>query len=288
MRYVFASLFILASIATLAWEWPVPLREIQGTFGQQVPGGVLRGMEIGGGAQPVFPVERGVVVFVHRATGSFPSPLGSYVVVEHEQAFRSIYAHLSPESLPPVGREVTPETQIAVAGESGYIDGRALRLYLYDSRNRVFVNPLLLLPDLEDRAPPQIVSVFAQGERGLFSLTGSDILPAGRYVISARIIDTLARGRRSAVLAPYEIAVFVDGQERFRASADGISYATGELAIAPAGNGRELYGAEGLWVLGEVTVEGRRTEVEIVARDFAGNETVVSFDIAAGVPDWTP
>jgi len=285
MRHLIALLFALGAIALPAWEWPVPLREIQATFGQQVPGGTLRGIEIAGGAQPVFPVEQGVVVFAHRASGAFPSPFGSYVVVEHEQAFRSIYAHLSSESLPPVGREVTPATQIAVAGESGYIGGRALRLYLYDSRNQVFVNPLLLLPDLEDTAAPQIVSVFAEGERGLFSVSGSQVIPAGRYTLSARIIDTLARGRQATALAPYEIAMFVDGQEQFQMSADGISYQSGELEIAPAGNGTEIYGEDGLWVLGEITVQSGSTEVEIVARDFAGNERVVAFDITGGAPD---
>jgi hypothetical protein len=279
MRHLLALVLAATSVALSAWEWPVPLLEIQATFGQPVAGGILRGIEIGGGAQPVYPVERGVVVFAHRASGAFPSALGSYVVVEHEQAFRSIYAHLSPESLPPVGREVTPETQIAVAGESGYIAGRALRLYLYDSRNQVFVNPLLLLPNLDDAAAPQIVSVFADGDRGLFSLTGSTVVPPGRYVLTARIIDTLVRSRRAIALAPYEVALFVDGQEQFRMSADGISYESGELAIAPAGNGPDLYGEDGLWVLGEVTVQSGSTAVEVVARDFAGNETVVAFEI---------
>lgn len=285
MHRILLVLFCTCAVVVGAWEWPVPVPVIEGTFGQWVDGTVLKGVEIGGGAQPVFPVEDGVVVISHPDHAPVPSPFGSYVVIEHEQSFRSIYAHLSAESLPPVGREVTTEQQIAVVGDSGHVSSRRLRLYLFDIRNSLFVNPLLLLPDISDGVAPTIADLFAESERGTFSLgTGEPSLPTGVYRLTARVFDRASRGRNAPMLAPYEIAVFVAGQEQFRLSADGISFEPDGLVLSPEGN-RELFTGDGLWNLGSLTISPGRTEVEIVVTDFVGNEASTLVRIQGFVDD---
>jgi hypothetical protein len=275
MRYGLVLLMLCVSaLPAVAWQWPVPVPVVERTFGSPVDGAILRGVELGGGAQPVFPVERGVIVYVHADNGTFSHPFGSFVVVEHEQAFRSIYAHLSAESLPPVGREVTPEIQIAVVGDSGFVRQRTLRLYLYDSRIGSYVNPMLLLPDLPDASPPRVEALFAGGEFGVYNLNEVSELPPGVYNLSATIVDAVgARGGRGQA-APYSIAVFEDGQQRFEVAADGLSVTDGRVELAPHGNDASVYGTDGSWNLGSVTVPSGSVTIEIVARDFAGNQTV--------------
>ncbi|MFW6288748.1 MAG: hypothetical protein ACOC2Q_03110, partial [Spirochaetota bacterium] len=76
------TLLILLALPGFAWQWPVPLPEITGTLGQDVGGYLLRGVEISGGAQPVYPVESGVVVAVHAERADAPTgQLGDHRLV---------------------------------------------------------------------------------------------------------------------------------------------------------------------------------------------------------------
>ena len=274
----------LASPA-VGWEWPVPVPTVERTFGTRVDGTILRGVELGGGAQPVFAVNDGVVVYVHQDGGQFDHPFGSFVVVEHDQAFRSIYAHLSSDSLPPVGRAVNSETQIGVAGDSGSVRQRVLRLYVFDSRNQAYVNPMLLLPNTPDSALPFIGTVFATGETGSYNLDAVSTVPPGTYRLSAEISDAVGSRGARGVAAPYSIALFVDGQQRFVMRADGLSIDDGEVRVSPHGNGTEMYGAQGGWVIGTIEVPTAPMTVELVVLDFAGNQRVRTVRIEGGAAD---
>lgn len=274
-RRALGLLLALLAGPAFAWQWPVEVPVITRTFGQDAGGYLLRGVEFGGGAQPVSPIEAGVVVVSRSEPEAgrrgVPSGLGSYLVIEHAQGFRSVYAHLEAGSLPPVGREVDVETTIGTVGESGLIDRRALRLMIIDLESGEYVNPMLLLPDLEDRFRPIVTAVFARSPEALIDLAGTRTLPPGRYEITAVVSDR--RGPTAVpALAPFRIAMFVAGQERFSLTMDRIAVDP-ETTLVPGGLGHgELYGAGGELRLGTVEISGGRTELEIVAADFVGNE----------------
>lgn len=275
-RCVATILLALLAQQALAWQWPVEVPVITRTFGQDAGGYLLRGIEFGGGAQPVFPIESGVVVVSRPdpdpGRPGQPTGLGTYLVIEHEQGFRSVYAHLEAGSLPPVGREVDVETVIATVGESGLIDRRALRLMIIDLESGEYVNPMLLLPDLEDRFRPVITAVFARAPGSRYDLGRTTTLPPGSYEVTAVVNDRRGPGTEPG-LAPYRVAMFVAGQERTSHSMDRIAVDP-FTALVPGGvTHDELYAAGGEMRLGVVQIGDGRTEIEIVAADFVGNQT---------------
>lgn len=276
----------LCLVATVAiagsawgWQWPVPDPAVTRSFAQDAGGYLLRGIELGGGAQPVFPVEAGVVVAAHANEPGLASALGAFVVVEHEQAFRSVYAHLDAEMLPRVGQVVTVETPIGTVGESGLVDARVLRLSIIDLESGAFVNPMLLLPDLPDRTPPRVGAVYAREADSLYDLTRRRSIPPGTYELTAAITDRM--GARAGVdVAPYGVRVFAGGQAVLAFTADRLVVEPGRTVVEPGGfSARELYATGGLLRLGEVTIPPGQTPLEIVVVDFAGNESIWDVDL---------
>ena len=277
-------LLVATAGAVSAWQWPVRVVDIQRTFGQEVDGYLNRGIEFGGGAQPVFPVEEGVVVASRPEASSVPSGLGTYVVVEHEQGFRSIYAHLEAATIPPVGQAVGPDTQIGTVGETGQVAGRALRLYIVDLQAGDYVNPMLLLPDLPDNARPTIGAVYAVGPSGRFDLREIRVLPPGSYEITAEVRDRLEAIGRQPILGPYSIRMFVSGQEAFAVELDRMRVGELGMIIEPGGLEADLLYAEaGLLRLGTVQVTSGQTELEIVSVDFRGNEASLRLNLSGSV-----
>ncbi|MFW5849186.1 MAG: peptidoglycan DD-metalloendopeptidase family protein [Spirochaetota bacterium] len=280
-RCAAAVALLLATAPLPAWQWPVPVVDLSMTFGQDAGGYLLRGVEIGGGAQPVHPVEAGVVIASHAEVSDVPSGLGSYVVVEHEQAFRSIYAHLDATFLPEVGRRVDVDSEIGIVGESGQVSGRALRLYIVDLETGAFVNPMLLLPDLPDDTRPTIGAVFARSGDSLYDLRRTTSLPPGRYELTVEVWDRLVPASGAPRLAPHSLRMFAGGQEAFYVAMDRIAVTPQASRAEPGGLAADdLYGVEGLVRLGTVVVGSGSTEIELVALDFAGNETSVRLSIA--------
>ncbi len=261
-----------------AWQWPVADAEPSATFGTRIGDSVLRGVQLEGGGREVYPVVAGIVVASvslqpGRSTGP-ASGLGSYVVVDHNQSFRSVYAHLEPDDLPAVGAVVGSETRIGTIGSSGQIDRRALRLYVIDLERGEYVNPLLLLPDVPDQAAPQIAAVYAADGRTVYDLRLEHELPPGTYEIVAHITDRFSPAVRAARFAPYAVQFAVAGRQSFAVNKDRMAADGGTLRIEPGSVGvGSLYDAQGLYRLGTVEVGLGPTELSIVARDVAGNET---------------
>jgi hypothetical protein len=278
------ALLLFVGTAASAWQWPVPVVEVTATFGQDAGGYLLRGIELGGAAQPVYPIESGIVVAARSDRSGVPSGLGSYVVIEHEQAFRSIYAHLDASILPTVGQEVTVDTEIGTVGETGQVRGRALRLYIIDLERGDYVNPVLLLPDLPDNVPPRIDALYARSSGALYDLSRTRSVPPGTYEITGRITDRRASDGRA--VAPYAVRMFVGGQEAFYAVMDRIVVDPGESRVEPGGLGASvLYAVDGLMRLGTATINAGRVDLEVVALDFAGNEASLTFELTGRVDE---
>ena len=135
-RQVLASVFfLLAATSGLAWQWPVSDPVVVETFGHNRSGAFQRGMLVAGGAQPIFPVSAGEIVYVHSESDSPASGLGNYVVVEHAQGFRSLYAHLESVTASS-GMTVDETTALGSVGESGMVMGRYLEFYILDTENQ--------------------------------------------------------------------------------------------------------------------------------------------------------
>ncbi len=87
----------------------------------------------------IVPVANGKVIQVVSGNLGY----GKYVVVEHQDGFTSLYAHMGNITVKP-GQEVTQGTQLGTVGLTGWTTGPHLHLEVYDKGKAV--NPLLVVP----------------------------------------------------------------------------------------------------------------------------------------------
>ena len=281
MRYLGAIagvLLCLGGAAAHAWRWPVDEPVVAVEFGERVGDYVHRGVELSGGALPVYPVASGTVVTVVRESDARFGQ-GNVVVVDHDQSFRSVYAHLAPDQLPSIGEIVEPERPFAIAGRSGHIDRTALRLSIIDLRTGSFVNPRLILPDLVDIVRPRFIAVELVRNGFAVSASRETVVTPGTYSLEARILDTALVGGLAKGL--FSIAVFADGQELFSLVLDELlveadGSALGTPPISPAA----VLSPDRRYVLAELVIGATPVDIEIVAGDFAGNERVWAGEVS--------
>ena len=275
LRLAIAVVWLAAAAGLHAWQWPVEAPLVTATFGQLVDGYLLRGVQLATGGRPVHPVGEGVVSVVRREHGGAPTGLGSYVAIDHDHGFRSIYAHLDSDMLPLVGAIVDPATQIGVAGETGQISGRDLRLYVVDLQSGEYVNPMLLLPDLPDRTAPQIGAVYARTTDALYDLRSVRELPAGSYQIVAQITDRMQPAAGSPRIAPFEVRFLVTGAQPHRLRFHRVVIREGGAWLRPGDIATsEVYDPDGFVRLGSVLVSAEPSDLQIEAIDFAGRRAI--------------
>ncbi len=275
---------ILTAQGLCAWQWPTDAPTVVATFGQSAGTAYQRGITLGGGVQPVFPVAAGTVIYV-RSDRDVPAlASGTTVVVEHDRGFRSVYAHLLEGSTPEPGTPVTEETQIGLVGQTGMTASPRLRLDIIDTSTGVYVNPLILLPELPDPVDPQITSLYAQSDSAFYDLGPTSTVPAGEYELLVECIDGWT-ARAPDRGAPYALLLVVDGQERASITFDNISYVEGEARVqpGPAIGHDELYAGTNLYRLDAVIVPVGRTIVEIIVEDYKGNRATSRVEMV-GVP----
>jgi hypothetical protein len=278
MRGSIVLVMLLASVTALpAWRWPVSEPVVRTEFAEFRMGTVSRGIEVGTTGQPVFPVADGVVVATSDVDVTLNNGLGNFVIVEHPEAFRSIYAHLEAGELPPVGSEVGEDTRIGVTGTTGQTVGQGLFLMVIDLKSGDYVNPRLLLPDLPDNVRPFITNVrFLRSDGRSFS--PDEELPQGRYSVSVRVADRASV--TSGEAGPYTLGMFAAGQTVLSVEFDRITPQPDGLRIGAAGIAPDdLVAADRTFVLGEVELGGAPVDIEIVATDFAGNQRVWSAEL---------
>lgn len=85
------------------------------------------------------PVQKGVVVTMAYEFGGY----GRYIIIEHENGIRTLYAHMS-KSFVDVGDEVTQDTIIGLVGSTGHSTGPHIHFEVRSGT--AYVNPAKLMP----------------------------------------------------------------------------------------------------------------------------------------------
>lgn len=265
-----------------AWDWPVESPVIAVSFAQVVAGDYSRRLDLGSPTQEVTAAHDGEVIFRRGANRSFhavPGVLGNVVVLDHGQGFRSVYAHLG-EILIAEGFATVSEGQtIGTLGGSGFSAGEFLGFYVEDRELASFVNPLVLLPEREDRLPPVIGEVIIESHGRREVVTPDLAVSPGRVALFANVYDPNPGSSFPAPLPPYSVRAFVDGRQVFDLALESIQVRDGRLIAGsdyplplPPRPGQEL-------PLGETTLLTGTSVIEIVAQDYAGNRAVRSVEI---------
>ena len=289
-RFILFGLLLISSIAS-GFQWPVEEKILTATFGESRWDHYHTGIDIGGGSQIVRPVEDGEVIFMFDGSGrdgAPPSGLGTFVVIEHERRIRTLYAHLEPGSLATIGAEVSDETEIGVIGDSGASLGKHLHLEVIDSELGTYINPLLVLPNLEDTITPEIrgAQLIRQGgtiDEPAIDLVPGSTIPTGNYRLLVELFDRSEHVAYFCPMAPYRISGFLNGSEAFSIELSELEEESGTLVLGTpiqiAPNSEEkphfdaLYHDEWIVNAGVLPFRVGEIQLEIVAEDIVGNET---------------
>ncbi len=277
---------LLATVYTrgFAYQWPVDQKTVVATFGQNFVGGFHNGIDIAGAGQEVRPLDAGMILFYHeekKDPNGLPSGIGSFVVLQHEKKLRSLYGHmaLSDEIVSDRLTVCTASSVLGKVGEGGYSEGARLHLSAFDTELNQIVNPYLLLPPLEERIRPTVRNVILKNKDKILQLPDGGPIQDGMWAVSADVYDQSASVRYFCPMAPYKINVYLNGQETFQATFDALKEKDGYLRLYPTADisYSALYEGDLTMKLGTVQLSRGLVNLEIIVKDFAGNERIQSF-----------
>lgn len=283
---------VLGLTSAWAYDWPSADMQVVRSFGQRTGGAVLPGVEV----QTLSPVlsapENGDIVFVYRphsqVVQSLPSGLGGFVALAHEDNLRTVTTRITPEPVEgkrtfrrgePLGQaEVQPG-----ASESRH------RLFVFDQQLGEAVNPLLVFPALADGRVPLFLDVKAvpEGQNSAVSLFGQGTLAVGYWDISVAVADPVtyfpAPGKEKGLEGQrgvYAVEAYLNGSEVFNTPLDSVQEKDGRWQVKGMGVFLDdVLVQDQEWKLGQVFFNQGTNILEVVVRDFQGNQTGKTFRI---------
>jgi len=272
-----------------ALDWPVSSPRLVATFGTPAKGRFIAGAVVAGADPLVRAAAEGELVFWLdedgrqgvRSGGLLPSALGSCAVVEHPRGLVAVYARLEPGSVSSYLVAFKAGTILGKAGSSGWAEGPGLLLQVFDRREGVWVNPLLLLPSLVDTKAPLLPSMaLVRGGRS-YVLGQTASLPQGTYEVAVEVSDPQDAPWTLGPPVPYSIRLSLDGAEIARDLFDVAAGKGGKLTLFPhrKRSFAELRRPDGRFVLAERLLARGRALFEVVAEDAAGNRRAASWSV---------
>ena len=289
MRFALTLLLCLSNIPLPAYEWPAVDVQVSRTFGQRMGLEVLPGVEIVTSASSLTAPEKGDLVFLSRpgaAVQDLPSGLGGFVMLSHEDNLRTVVSRILPESQQKTFQRGEPLGRVTV--DAGQEQSRH-RLFVFDQQLGELMNPLLVYPPLVDKKVPLFydVEVLAENSKEPQSLFGKSVLPVGYWQVMIDISDpsTLVSGPHGEKVSEiqrgiYTIETYLNGSELFNMSLDSLHEKAGAWIVKGMTEPLDkVLLNDRRWLLGQVFFNEGNNILEVVVRDFAGNETGKTFRV---------
>jgi murein DD-endopeptidase MepM/ murein hydrolase activator NlpD len=278
---VAASAFALLGGPAFAFDWPLAPPRIAATFGTYAKGRVVAGIALSGeddlvrsaeDGEPSFSLEEGA------NPSGLPTPLGSFIVVEHQKGLAAVYSHLAPATLSTDTKFKSGDV-LGKSGRSGWIEGPGILFQVFDRRSGSWVNPLLVLPQLAVDKPPVIRSLTLSHADKVYVLGETASFPQGTYAVSVDVLDPADSAWTPGPLAPYGIRLSVDGDEVANLAFDVAKGKGGRLmlsSVSPTA-ADELKTKDGRYNLAVRLFPRGRTTIEVRVEDAAGNKRSASW-----------
>ena len=275
-RFIFCILAAAVFFTELsALEWPADTQNFLRLFGQRIGKNTFEEGLTFEDAATVRAAEDGILLIaIDKKYGScaFPSTHGNALIFLHDDGLQTIYGNL--ENTAVFRNRITTESTAVIGrtGNSGWGHSNALIFQVSDNQKKVYINPLLLLPSVNDKIAPQIQNIMVVNEQHtVFQINGQKNVRQGSYELYADITDTTVQGGRS--FSPFRITIFVNGANirtipfETILQKDEASY-LGNTAFTD----RLLYQRKDALYLGNIILTRGKSDILITARDITGNE----------------
>jgi murein DD-endopeptidase MepM/ murein hydrolase activator NlpD len=274
----------IAGGSAFAMDWPLSPPRLAATFGTFAKGRVITGVALAADEGLVRATEDGELSFSLEDgayPNALPSPLGSFVVIEHQRGMAAVYSHLAPGSLSTYLKKPKSGDILGKPGSSGWIEGSGVVFQVFDHSAASWVNPLLILPPLADDKPPIIRSLALSRADKVFVMGQANSVPQGTYGISVDVSDPADSPWTAGPLAPYSILLAIDGIEAAKDVFDVAKGVSGELMLfvhSPAASSK-LRTKEGRYSIADRLFTRGRTVMEVRVEDAAGNRRTASWTV---------
>ena len=267
--------FLLLAPGLFSMDWPSPSGVITNNFGWNDRGLPRLGISFQDSGE-LRAVEDGELLYQRREGDSasrLPSPLGTWLALDHGDGIISIYSRLDDEFSDAIPNRLEKSMVIGEAGVSGWSSRNGFYFQLFDRRERRWMNPVMIISPPEDIRPPVIRQVRLRDSQGrLFDPSQTRNLGQGRYTVLVDAVDTM-RLPNENLLAPYRIICSVNGSEAGLLNFETYSARDGSLVVNRNGlvPVRQVYAPFPAYEIADVWFARGQASLEIIAQDIAGN-----------------
>ena len=290
MRNLVAAFLLTCGVGSAsAYDWPAPDMQVIRTFGQMTAGAALPGVEVQTYSPLLASPEAGNVVFVFRTDNpvqNLPSGLGGFVALSHEDNLRTVTTHITPVPMKNKRAFQRGEPLGQAEVQSGASESRH-RLFVFDQQLGELVNPLLVFPPLPDQRVPIFydVTVTPETQGEAVSLFGRNSLAVGYWTLRIAVSDPVtffpAPGKEKGVEGQrgvYAVEAYLNGSEVFNTTLDSVQEKGNRWQVKGMGVFLdEVLVRDQEWSLGQVFFNQGTNILEIIVRDFQGNQAGKTF-----------
>jgi len=279
MKLVQLIFFLFFAAKLFSMDWPSPSVLVTRNFGWNDNGTPHLGITFEDG-DVISAAAAGELLFSRSGQDTasrLPSPLGSWLALDHADGIISIYSRFSNNAPIEIPEMVERGFALAEPGISGWTSDRGFYFQLFDRRGRRWINPALIIQPRDQTNPPQILSVRLQDSQGrIFNPAQIGTLAQGRYSI---FVEAIARSARGRPLAPYSIISSLNGREAGVLNFE--TYSTRDGTLMVYRNGlipvRQVFAAAPAYAVAEVWFSRGQTTLEIIVQDISGTIRSVTY-----------
>jgi len=275
--YIF--LFFMTFLYSYSFEWPVENPSLLRLFAQKDEASVSQSLvfkevdtvRASGYGKHIISIEE------KNSSRFFPSTLGNALVFIDDEGLQSVYANLSDTDLFTSRKETESGSIIGHTGNSAWTEEKSLIFQVADVRNNVLINPLLFMPEIEEKIQPQIQNtVLINSDKQTISLETVKKIKQGSYDLYSLIYDSAEKG--GPQLAPFRITVSINGMNIADLPFEVLSSDGKSLYLKNKETSLSLlYQKDGAIHLGKINLPSGKIELIITVLDKSGNQKKASF-----------
>jgi hypothetical protein len=276
MRRLLTFCLIILALFNVSFRWPLSDFKVTSTFGESRADHFHDGIDLVCPSNNIYAVADGKLVFSWNKL-YFPTENywggGNYKIISHGDKF-SIYMHI--EDGDSLKNEVKAEDIIAIMGNTGHSYGRHLHLSILDPVAKESINPLSLLPSLEDKKAPEVLGFFLKiGDKYTMLKDNSTIRLTQHYPLLVSIKDSIS-GKEN--LGIYKLQVIVNEKDMLNVDFSKISLTEKGLTVhnLPFYN---LFDEQGYYKIDGIKYRQGENFVIVKASDYSGNTTEKTFKV---------
>ena len=271
---LFLSLFLCIAPCLFSMDWPSQTGEIIKNFGWNDGGLPHLGISFEDEGS-LASAEDGELLYSREegdTASRLPSPLGSWIALDHGDGIVSIYSRFNMKTSLPGGNRIIKGTILGDSGITGWSSNRGFYFQLFDRKEKRWINPTLIIAAPANERSPQIASVRLKDAQGqIFDLSQQRNLSQGRYLVYVDAIDT-SRNQNDRPLAPYRIICTLNGSEAGVLNFETYSSRNGVLTVYRNGliPVKQVYAPAPAYEAAEVWLSRGQTTLEIIVQNTQG------------------